>query len=256
MGELDGRVDAALGLEAGVRGAAGDVDVVDRRRPCGRVLSAPPSAEASSTSTAARTGASASISAREVVEPTSSSPVTSRVTPSRDGRSGDGVAAPSPDRTSCRSEPGPRSTPSAIVNGCVRERCRAATPCRGARAPAPFVSPPKRHRRWRHAVDDDALRLGAEQRGVRCPATTSAERRDRRVVRRRRLAFDERPDVGEHRRTRPPARARQRWSCVDALRGGARAEVDVLLAGRERVERDRHPRLALVRRDREGSGPR
>ncbi len=86
--------------------------------PLRAVLSAPPSAEASSTSAAEAARASSSMSARELGEPTSSSPVTSKVTPSRS------VSPPSAWNAMASpafmsKQPGPRTTPSSTDHGCV-----------------------------------------------------------------------------------------------------------------------------------------
>ena len=84
--------------------------------PLRSILRAPPGADASSTSAPRAPRAVSSMSAREVVEPTSSSPVTSSVTPSRSGS--DAIACSAMTRPAFMSkQPGPVRTPSRTRNG-------------------------------------------------------------------------------------------------------------------------------------------
>ncbi len=90
-----------------------------RETPLRAVFSAPPSALASRTSAAAQSRALCSMSAREVGEPSSSSPVTSTHTPSTDAseRSAWNIWT----RPAFMSNtPGPRATPPVTAHGCAR----------------------------------------------------------------------------------------------------------------------------------------
>ena len=91
--------------------------------PLRAVFSAPPSADASSTSAARQPAASASISPRDVGDPSSSSPVTSSVTPpgptGRPLPSSASACSASTRPAFMSKHPGPRSTPSRTEKGCV-----------------------------------------------------------------------------------------------------------------------------------------
>ena len=207
MGELDGRVDAALGLQPGVRSASGDADVVQRdalalgleRSAVGR---------ASRTSAAEARRASSSISPRELGEPISSSPVTRIVTPSRPAAAWNAITSPA----FMSKQPGPRRTPSSTVHGRVGQR--AERPDRVVVAEqqdrgGSVTEPPAQ---VGAAVEDDPLGLDPEPGGADL-GHHLGRARHRVQVGRRRLALDQGADVRQqqvevgHGDTRGVARA-------------------------------------------------
>ena len=92
--------------------------------PLRAVFNAPSGPAASSTSTAAQSAASDSMSMRDVSEPISSSPVTSSVTPSTAwtpwvSASAAMACTACASPTTMSKQPGPRITPSAMAKGWV-----------------------------------------------------------------------------------------------------------------------------------------
>ena len=105
--------------------------------------------------------------------PTSSSPVTSRVTPSRDGSEASACSAMARPHFMSK-HPGPRRMPSATTNGCVASEPSGHTVSWWA-STSTLVSPPSRQRRW--VTPSMTIRSGSEpSSSAPIPATTSAER--------------------------------------------------------------------------------
>ena len=142
--------------------------------PLRAVFSAPPSAEASSTRATDASRASSSMRAREVGEPISSSPVTSRVTPSRSSRSArawKAIARPA----FMSKQPGPRTTPPSADHGCVSNDPSGQTVSWWPSTSTREGPVPSRQRRW--VRPSTTTYSGATPRRAEpIRATTSAER--------------------------------------------------------------------------------
>ena len=199
VGQLDGRVDALLGLEPGVRGAAGTRDAGTARRPCAR-SSARRRGLGSSTSAARRPARRPPRSAR--ARSASRSPrrwsAARRRRRGRRARPARGAAAPR--RPSCRSSPGPVAPPVAHRERPARERSQRpdgveVAEQQHARRRRRTASAGARARRPRRA----RARRAEEARAASSSAT-SAHARQARRVRRRRLGLDERAQRVDHRR--------------------------------------------------------
>ena len=157
------------------------------------VLSAPPSADASSTRAASASRASSSISPRELGEPSSSSPVTRIVTPSSPAAAWKAITSPA----FMSKQPGPRSTPSSITHGRVASEPSGQTVSWWPSSSTRDGPLPSRQRRW--VLPSSTIRSGATPEPGRADLRHDVGRAgDGGQVGRRRLALDQRPQVFEH----------------------------------------------------------
>ena len=140
------RVHAALGLEPGVRGAAGHAHLVERDA-LARDLERAAVGGGLEHERRRAAGASSSMSARDVGEPSSSSPVTRRVTPSRSASAGEGVQRHHQTGLHVEAAGAAQHAVRRPTNGCVGQRAERPHRVVVAEHQHPGRPPPSRQRR-------------------------------------------------------------------------------------------------------------
>src|SRR4051812_31149834 len=137
--------------------------------PLRPVFSAPPSAAASGTNAAAQPAASARMSSADEGDPSSSSPVTSTVTPSRStpaARNRPSAVKASTSPPFMSKQPRPAPPPAGHRQGQLGERAERPHGVGVAEHQHPPRSGPEPPAQMGAAVDDEHLRLGAQCAGA------------------------------------------------------------------------------------------